>query len=74
MTSAPPAAALVVVLPVYLLHALADIDWDFVAASAPVLVAVGVLLAAGRPADRAAEPSRARGWSHAWPGSASSTR
>jgi tetratricopeptide (TPR) repeat protein len=42
-------AALAVLLPVYLLHALADIDWDFVAASAPVLVAVGVLLGAGRP-------------------------
>ena len=46
-------AALAVLLPIYLLHALADIDWDFVAASAPVLFAVGVLLAAGRPA---AEP------------------
>jgi tetratricopeptide (TPR) repeat protein len=44
------ATALAVLLPVYLLHALADIDWDFVAASAPVLVAVGVLLGAGRPA------------------------
>ena len=42
------ASALAVLLPVYLLHALADIDWDFVAASAPVLVAVGVLLGAGR--------------------------
>ena len=53
VTSAPRRAALAVLLPVYLLHALADIDWDFVAASAPVLFAVGVLLAAGRPA---AEP------------------
>jgi O-antigen ligase len=43
-------AALAVLLPVYLFHALADIDWDFVAASAPVLAAVGVLLGAGRPA------------------------
>jgi tetratricopeptide (TPR) repeat protein len=43
------ATALAVLLPVYLLHALADIDWDFVAASAPVFVAVGVLLSAGRP-------------------------
>ena len=43
------ASALAVLLPVYLLHALADIDWDFVAATAPVLVAVGVLLSAGRP-------------------------
>jgi tetratricopeptide (TPR) repeat protein len=49
-------AALAVWLPAYLLHALADIDWDFVAASAPVFLAVGVLLAAGRsPA-----PSRPR--------------
>ena len=44
----PAATALAVLLPVYLLHALADIDWDFVAASAPVLVATGVLLSAGR--------------------------
>jgi tetratricopeptide (TPR) repeat protein len=43
------ASALAVLLPVYLLHALADIDWDFVAASAPVLFVVGVLLAVGRP-------------------------
>ena len=43
------ASALAVLPAVYLLHALADIDWDFVAASAPVLVAVGVLLSAGRP-------------------------
>jgi tetratricopeptide (TPR) repeat protein len=48
------AAALAVFLPVYLLHALVDIDWDFVAASAPVAFAVGVLLAAGRT------PSEAR--------------
>ena len=53
------ASALAVLLPVYLLHALADIDWDFVAASAPVLVAVGVLLSAGRPPTAAAEPSAA---------------
>ncbi len=45
--------ALAVLLPIYLLHALADIDWDFVAASAPVLFPVGVLLAAGRPAAEA---------------------
>jgi tetratricopeptide (TPR) repeat protein len=42
------ASALAVLLPVYLLHALADIDWDFVAASAPVLLAVGVVLGVGR--------------------------
>lgn len=49
------ACALVAALPIYLLHALADIDWDFVAASAPVFFVVGVLLTAGR------EPVAARG-------------
>ena len=67
------ASALAVLLPVYLLHALADIDWDFVAASAPVLFAVGVLLAAGRH-----RPSRGavRRWrsQQGSPRSASSTR
>lgn len=42
------ACALVVALPIYLLQALADIDWDFVAASAPVFFVVGVLFTAGR--------------------------
>ena len=54
-------AALAVLLPIYLLHALADIDWDFVAASAPVLLAVGVLLGRRPAAVRAAQQSRARG-------------
>ena len=57
--------ALAVLLPVYLLHALADIDWDFVAASVPVLFAVGVLLAAGRlaeePRSRCPRGARVRG-------------
>jgi O-Antigen ligase len=44
------AAALAAALPVYLAHALADIDWDFVAASAPVFLVVGLLLTAGREA------------------------
>jgi O-Antigen ligase len=44
------AAALAAALPVYLAHALADIDWDFVAASVPVFLVVGVLLTAGREA------------------------
>ncbi len=48
------AAALAAALPVYLAHALVDIDWDFVAATAPVFLVVGVLLAAGR------EPGAAR--------------
>jgi O-antigen ligase len=47
------AAALAVALPVYLLHALADIDWDFVAVSAPVFFVGGLLIGLGgevRPA------------------------
>ncbi len=45
--------ALAVALPVYLLHALADIDWEFVAVSAPVFFVVGALLAPGRREPRA---------------------
>jgi tetratricopeptide (TPR) repeat protein len=48
------AVALAVFLPVYLLHALADIDWDFVAVSGPVFLVAGVLMGAGR------EPGAAR--------------
>jgi tetratricopeptide (TPR) repeat protein len=48
-------AALAVALPVYVLHALVDIDWDFVAVTAPVFVICGCLFAAGRP------PRAARG-------------
>jgi O-antigen ligase len=48
------ATALAVALPVYLLHALADIDWDFAAATAPVFLLCGCLFAAGR------EPSTPR--------------
>ena len=40
------AVALAVAVPAYLLHALADIDWDFVAASAPVFLVLGVLIGA----------------------------
>lgn len=43
------AAALAAALPAYLLHAVADIDWDFVAVSGPVFAVVGVLIGAGRP-------------------------
>lgn len=49
------AGALAVALPAYLLHALADIDWDYVAVSGPVFFAVGVLVGAGgkpRPSGR----------------------
>jgi O-antigen ligase len=40
--------ALALLLPAFLLHALVDIDWDFVAVAAPAFVAAGAL--AGRPA------------------------
>jgi O-Antigen ligase len=39
--------ALAIAVPVYLLHALADIDWDFVAVSAPVFFVGGLLIGAG---------------------------
>ena len=45
----PASLALGLALPTYVLHGLLDYDWDFVAVTAPVLVATGVLLAAGRP-------------------------
>jgi len=47
------AAALAVVPAMYLLHALVDYDWDFPAVTAPTLVAVGTLAAAGRGPARA---------------------
>jgi tetratricopeptide (TPR) repeat protein len=40
------ATALAIALPVYLLHALADIDWDFVAPTALLFLLVGVLVGA----------------------------
>ena len=43
------AVALVAAPVVYLLHALVDYDWDFLAVTAPVMVALGVLAGAGRP-------------------------
>jgi hypothetical protein len=49
-------AALALALPSYLLHALGDIDWDFVAATAPVFFALGVLVGASAKA----RPSRTR--------------
>ena len=42
------AIALTVVLVVYGIHALVDYSWDFVAVTAPTLVAAGALAAAGR--------------------------
>lgn len=47
--------ALAVAVPAYLLHALVDIDWDYVAVSAPLFFVLGVLLAAP-----AREPARIR--------------
>src|SRR5262249_45072152 len=38
------AAALALALPLYLLHALGDIDWDYVAVSALVFFVLGVLI------------------------------
>src|SRR5207248_7482771 len=40
-----PAAALAILVAAYAVHLLVDIDWDFVAVSAPAFVALGVLLA-----------------------------
>jgi tetratricopeptide (TPR) repeat protein len=47
------AAALAVAMALWLVHALVDYDWDFVAVTGPALFAAGVLAAAGRPARRA---------------------
>jgi O-antigen ligase len=43
------AVALVAAPAAYLAHALVDYSWDFLAATAPVLVALGVLAGAGQP-------------------------
>jgi hypothetical protein len=42
--------ALALFLPAFLVHALVDVDWDFLAVAAPAFVAAGAL--AGRPARR----------------------
>ena len=44
------ACALVCVPAAFLVHSLADYDWDFLAVTAPALAVVGVLGSAGRPA------------------------
>lgn len=44
-----PALALSLALGIYLLHALVDYDWEFVAVTGPVLFVAGVLAATGRP-------------------------
>jgi O-antigen ligase len=50
----PPSLALGLALATYVVHGLLDYDWDFVAVTAPVLFATGVLLADGRPQRRLA--------------------
>ena len=55
----PAALALALALLAYLLHALIDYDWDFLALTAPVMVVLGVLFAADRPAR---PPGRAPLW------------
>jgi tetratricopeptide (TPR) repeat protein len=50
------ATALAVVLALWLVHALVDYDWDFVAVTGPVFFAAGVLAAAGRPVRRGSFP------------------
>jgi len=51
------AVALVAAPAAYLVHALVDYDWDFLAVTAPVMVALGVLAAAGQvPGPRRARP------------------
>jgi hypothetical protein len=50
------AAAAVVALPAaYLVHAVVDYDWDFIAVTAPTLLALGVLAGAGRPLARSSQ-------------------
>jgi len=46
----PAVAALSCLVVAYAVHALVDFDLDFLAVTGPVLVALGVLLAVGRPA------------------------
>ena len=56
------AIALVAVPVAYLLHALVDYNWDFLAVTAPVMVALGVLAGAGRaPGTRRTRPVLAVG-------------
>ncbi len=50
------AAALSVALALWLVHALVDYDWDFVAVTGPAFFAAGALAAAGRPPRRGSFP------------------
>jgi O-Antigen ligase len=47
------ALALVAAPTAYVVHALVDYNWDFLAVTAPTMVALGVLAGAGRASDRA---------------------
>ena len=55
-TERDAAAALAVALALWLVHALVDYDWDFVAVTGPALFAAGALAAAGRPPRRGTFP------------------
>jgi tetratricopeptide (TPR) repeat protein len=55
------AAALAVALALWLVHALVDYPWDFVAVTGPALFATGALAAAGRPERRIRSPFAAVG-------------
>ncbi len=46
------AAALVALPAVYLVHALVDYNWDFLAVTAPTMLALGVLAGVGRSSER----------------------
>ena len=55
-TERDAAAALAVALALWLVHALVDYDWDFVAVTGPAFFAAGALAAAGQPARRGSYP------------------
>ena len=55
-TERDAAAALSVALALWLVHALVDYDWDFVAVTGPVFFAAGALAAAGRSPRRGSFP------------------
>ena len=55
-TERDAAAALAVALALWLVHALVDYDWDFVAVTGPAFFAAGALAAAGRPARSGTSP------------------
>jgi hypothetical protein len=54
---AGPQLALALALPVYLAHGLIDIDWDFLAVSAPVFVMAGAVVARPDRAFRVSAPA-----------------